>query len=361
MAGTDDRTKQDAAVLHESSAMIFRLVGLGAEEGVARETLARIKSQSDWCPQFVAVAERYEALAEAAKTEYARIFYYMQATAYYHIAEMTLYQTSPEKKQAHSRMVDAYAKARVDFAYPTEDVLIPFAGGQLKGYFRHLRGIEKAPCVILVRGADACREIELHALSTALLDQGLFTLAVDLPGQGDQRFGGMKMTADFEKSVSAVVDYLETRSDVDADRIGIWGMSFGGFIAPKAAALEPRIKACVSLSGFFDLSEFELPLSAKLNCMANMKFADEEQWLEGRKAYTLEDVISGLPSPLLVVAGADDWIIPIANSVKIHDMDPGEKTLKVYDNAGHCVFYHRPEVLPYISGWLKDQLRPDRP
>ena len=43
--------------------------------------------------------------------------------------------------------------------------------------------------------------------------------------------------------MKAVVDYLETRSDVDLSRIGIWGVSLGGYFAPRAAALEKKIKA----------------------------------------------------------------------------------------------------------------------
>jgi 2,6-dihydroxypseudooxynicotine hydrolase len=348
--------EDEVTVLREASGMVARLVGLGAEEGFVKETLAKIKEPSDWSRQFAEVADRFQKLADVAKIEYARIFYYMQASCYYHIAEMYIALPNEEKQGLHASMVNAYAKARAYFAYPTEDVLIPYAGGKLKGYFRTLRGIKKAPCVILIRGADACREIELHALSNSLLDRGIFTLAIDLPGQGDQRFGGMHMTADYEKPVGAVVDYLATRSDVDADRIGVWGMSFGGFIAPKAAGLEKRIKACVSLSGFFSLEEFELPLTAKLNCMNNMKIADEQGWVVGRKEYTLKNVIQEFPCPLLVVTGSEDKVVPAAQAVKIFDNAPEPKALKVYEGAGHCVFYQKPEVLSFIADWMKEHL-----
>ena len=51
----------------------------------------------------------------------------------------------------------------------------------------------------------------------------------------------------------AVVDWLETRRDVDAARIGLWGVSLGGYYAPRAAAFEKRIKACIALSGPYEL------------------------------------------------------------------------------------------------------------
>lgn len=357
MANIGVLTKEDEiAVLIEGSHNVKRLVGLGAEESLLRETLGKVKNLSDWCPEFIRVAEKYEKLAEAAKVEYARIFYYMTAAVYYHIGELFIFNPNVEKERAHSAMVKAYARARTHFAYPTEDVSIPFSDSNLKGYFRYPRGIKKAPCVILVRGVDASREIELHILSNALLEQGILTLAVDLPGQGDTRFRGMKMTPDFEKPVGAVVDYLLDRKDVDADRIGIWGMSFGGFIAPRAAALEKRIKACVSLSGFFGLDEFDFPLSAKLHCLNNMKVADEAEWAQRRKEYTLKNVMRNFSCPLLVVSGTAEKVIPLAQSVKIFDQAPEPKDMKIYDGFGHCVYYEEPAVLPYIAKWMRKHL-----
>jgi pimeloyl-ACP methyl ester carboxylesterase len=45
--------------------------------------------------------------------------------------------------------------------------------------------------------------------------------------------------------VSAVIDVVAKRPDVDADRIAIIGESFGGYLAPRAAARDRRIAACV--------------------------------------------------------------------------------------------------------------------
>ena len=53
--------------------------------------------------------------------------------------------------------------------------------------------------------------------------------------------------------MKAVIDYIETRRDLDAARIGMWGVSLGGYYAPRAAAFDKRIKACIALGGPFDL------------------------------------------------------------------------------------------------------------
>ena len=52
-----------------------------------------------------------------------------------------------------------------------------------------------------------------------------------------------------------MVDWLETRRDLDTGRIGMWGVSLGGYYAPRAAAFEKRIKACIALGGPFDWPE----------------------------------------------------------------------------------------------------------
>ncbi len=169
--------KEEIGALQEGSHNIKRLVGFGGEEGELRETLGRIKELGQWCAEFTKLAEKYERLAEPAKVEYVKIFNYMKAAVYYHIGELFIFGPTLEKEKAHRAMVEAYAKARPYFAYPTEEVDVPFSNTHLKGHFRRLRGVGKAPCVILVRGVDACKEVELHILSNSLLEQGIFTLA----------------------------------------------------------------------------------------------------------------------------------------------------------------------------------------
>ena len=51
-----------------------------------------------------------------------------------------------------------------------------------------------------------------------------------------------------------MLDWVESRSDLDPVRIGLWGVSLGGYYAPRAAAFDKRVKACISLSGPFDWS-----------------------------------------------------------------------------------------------------------
>ena len=73
------------------------------------------------------------------------------------------------------------------------------------------------------------------------------------------------------------MDWLEKRNDVDSDRVGIWGVSLGGYYAPRAAAFEERIKACISLTGPFKLIECfnELPGLKKAAVVYRSHSSDE--------------------------------------------------------------------------------------
>ena len=59
------------------------------------------------------------------------------------------------------------------------------------------------------------------------------------------------------EDVLAGVDYLKGRSDVDPDRIGVTGTSYGGIMTMAAVAFAPDVfQAAISLSGYGDMTEF---------------------------------------------------------------------------------------------------------
>ena len=102
-------------------------------------------------------------------------------------------------------------------------------------------------------GLDSAKE-ETDAYERPYLDRGIATLVFDGPGQGEGEYD-FAIRGDYEVAVKAVVDYVMTRRDLDTARIGLWGVSLGGYYAPRAAAFEKRIKACLALGGPYDWQE----------------------------------------------------------------------------------------------------------
>lgn len=99
-----------------------------------------------------------------------------------------------------------------------------------------------------------------------------------------------------------LVDYLETRRDMDTSRLGAMGISGGGMHTLFSACLDTRIKACV-VSGYF--STFRDSILAMHHCPCN--------FVPGMGQFGEMHDLAGLvaPRPMLVEAGNYDTIFPI--------------------------------------------------
>ncbi len=107
------------------------------------------------------------------------------------------------------------------------------------------------PVMVFCNGLDSMKEMLVRlGLPRELARRGIATLCVDQPGTGASlRERAMPAIHDSERWASAAVDYLETRNDVDASRIGMSGVSLGGYYAPRATAFEKRFKLCAVWGG----------------------------------------------------------------------------------------------------------------
>ena len=335
---------------------VRRWFGVGARAEELFDTFANIHELSNWCGEFGKLATKFEDGADAATDKQVKVANYLSAAAYYHIGLLGTFEDNDIRKQAYRSVVRVYDKARKLFRIPAERVEYPFGDLTFSAYFRRAPGVTKPPCVILLRGLDAAREIELHTISNCLLEKGLSTLAIDTAGQGEARFQGLKMLPDVSDSIGAAVDYLEKRPEIDLNKLAILGQSFAGYIAVRAAARDKRFKACVSLGSFYSLEDFEIIHMLKHNCMMNMKVSDAE-WPQARKQFSLEGIIENLTCPFFAINGSEDVVIPPSQTVKMYEKAPGPKDLKIYDGAPHCVYYDNKSVLFHIADWLLNKLR----
>ncbi len=142
------------------------------------------------------------------------------------------------------------------------------AGERVPGIFlKSVRVTDRRPAIILLHGTGARKEDLLGTMRT-LADRGFVLAAIDSRHHGeristgsdnDQYFAAMLETFRTGKGrpylydtvwdVMRLIDYLETRADVDARRIGIMGISRGGTEAYLAAAVDPRLAVVVPIIG----------------------------------------------------------------------------------------------------------------
>jgi 2,6-dihydroxypseudooxynicotine hydrolase len=287
---------------------------------------------------------------------------FRRAAIYYHTGQSGYYEDPEEKYRIQQLQQAAYRKALPRLQPPGRELPIPFEGITLQAVLRLPPNVKEPPCVILNAGGDSTKE-EFSTLEEEFLKRGLATLSYDGPGQSTT-WKKMKLRPDFEKAVAAVIDELVRQEEIDPDRIGIWGRSFGGYSAPRAASFDARLKACISIGGFFDMAETwpNFPAAAQeILCFA-FGAASVEQAREMAAAYTLKGILQNLRCPFLVVHSGMDDVCPVEASERMQREAKGKATLKVFPEGNHVCDNIAYKVRPLMADWMAEQLsRSSRP
>jgi pimeloyl-ACP methyl ester carboxylesterase len=174
---------------------------------------------------------------------------YLRCNTYYNMAEFYLHgnPSDPRIQQASSSAVDCFNKAATLFDPPAELVSIKYENTSLPGYFYRVdTSNKKRPLLIVQTGYDGTQQELYSECAQAGLQRGYNVLSFEGPGQGQVlRKQGLHFRPDWEKVVTPVVDYAVSRKDVDPNKITLWGVSMGGYLAARAAAYEHRLKALI--------------------------------------------------------------------------------------------------------------------
>lgn len=322
---------------------------------IARGVLA----WTDWAPAWSAAAEGHAAHATAAASAAHQITAreaFTRAALYFHFGKFLLVQEPETAARLNQRLLACYAEAMRRFNPPLERVEIPYAGATLVGNLRRPAGVERPPVAILLPGLDSTKE-EYHRTAAACAARGVATLALDGPGQGETAWR-LPIEPQYERAVAAAIDVLETRSDVDARRVAVSGMSLGGYYAPRAAAFEPRLKACVANCGPFEMEsgwEGLPPLSQE--AFRHRAFAQD---LATARVIALKMDLSAVAQrvrcPILVLHGARDVLFPASAAEQLAAAVSGPCDLVIEPHGNHCCFNVAWRARPLMADWLADKL-----
>jgi pimeloyl-ACP methyl ester carboxylesterase len=181
---------------------------------------------------------------------------FLRASNAYRSSEFFLHANpaDPRVSRAYKRAVETYQAAIKLWPTPIEPVELPYEGTTLPGYLHRVDGsAKKRPLLLLNTGFDGSAE-EMHwSGAVAAVERGYNVLVFDGPGQsGPLHRAGLPFRPDWEKVVTPVVDFALKQKGVDPKRIALQGVSMGGYLAPRAAAFEPRLAACIANDGVFD-------------------------------------------------------------------------------------------------------------
>ncbi len=316
---------------------------------------ARIGDYEQWCATWSAHAAQHvgrgdEALA-AGHTVTAGDAYLRGALAY-HWASFVFTHDRAQFRAALEAMTAAWAKAAPLQAPPMEILTVPFEGLSLPGYLRVPSGDSPPPIALLLPGADSAKE-GLYNLADHIVARGMAVAAFDGPGQGMVSFEST-LRPDQEVAVRAILDALTARPDVDATRVAVGGISYGGMFAIRTAAADERVRAVFSVSSWYtpagrfaamdDLTRPGQYLHHGTDPAANMA------------AMTLAGVAGKATVPLLQVYGGNDPGSPPSHADRIAAEYGGPVTTVVYPDGVHILNNVWNVARPLIADWLADTI-----
>jgi hypothetical protein len=330
-----------------------------------------------WFDACAKVADRVRVHAEgfeASGHRYSAAHAYLRACNYYQMAErfrtpkdekaLAAFRTGVQCFHRHAKLTDV----------EIEIVEVPFGGASLPGYFVHAQNSRsaRAPCVVFFDGLDVTKEIQYMRGVPDLVKRGISVLVMDGPGTGEAiRFRGQYLRHDYEVAGSACIDYLETRADVDPERIGVVAISLGGYYAPRCAAMEPRFAACIAWGAIWDYyatwkkridANFKTSLSVPGHHITWILGVDTmQQALQSLEPFRLDGVVQRMRCPFLIVHGADDEQVPLADAQALYDASgSADKTLRVFTaeegGAQHCQRDYLTLVVATMWDWFEDKL-----
>ncbi|MEZ0483465.1 alpha/beta hydrolase family protein [Fibrella aquatica] len=263
-------------------------------------------------------------------------------------------------------------------------------------------GSQRRPVVVVLHGTGGTKEGQLSLLKT-LANQGFIAIAIDGRYHGERQTGtgstqyvdamlktyrtgqGHPFLYDTVWDILRLIDYLETRADVDAARIGVMGFSKGGMETYLAAAADPRIAVAVPMIGVQSF-RWALDNNMWMSRVGTFQTAVDEAAKEAGISHVdaafvrafYDRVAPGIytqfdgpamvpliaPRPLLVINGDSDARTPLSGldecmtlAKQAYQRTAADEKVKLYiqKDTGHAV---TPIALQTAIDWLVTWLKP---
>jgi dienelactone hydrolase len=337
-----------------------RLISNGVDYNDFVRTTAAISRWEEWLGAWRATAEVHNALALEAREDgrdRSAGEAFLRAAVSYHFAKFVWVLDAEANRSATEAAVRAMYAAHSLLDPSAERVEAPLDDGFIAGNLRRPAGSGAAPLVIVIPGLDSTKE-EFWLLESVFLARGMATLSLDGPGQGETGFR-MHIRPDYEVAVGAVLDALAARgtAGIDLTRVGLAGVSLGGYYAARTAAFERRVRAVAGISGAYNLADAwpSLPALTRESFQYASGARDQAQARELAARLDLAGVAEQIEQPCLVVTGRLDRLIPWVQTKRIADDAPrGEWVL--YDDGTHVCNNIPYKYRPLVADWLRGKL-----
>jgi pimeloyl-ACP methyl ester carboxylesterase len=335
-----------------------RLIQNGVDYNDLMATVARTETWADWLPQWNRTADEQAAFArEADATGHALTAgqAWRRASVNRHFGKFVWMVDLDLAASATRQSVEETTAALARLDPSAERLEVPLAEGTAYANLRRPPGIDLPPYVVLIPGLDSTKE-EFFYFEQSFLDRGVATISLDGPGQGETGLA-LPIRPDYEVAVTPLLDLVGTRIDLDHERIGVVGVSLGGYYAPRVAAHEPRVVAVAGISGPFRFGDMwdDLPSMTRQTFVVKSGARDDK---EGRRiALTLDlaGECARISIPALYVTGRLDRLIPWQQTRRQADETP-KGTFVCFPDGNHGVSNLPSKARPMIADWVADHL-----
>jgi 2,6-dihydroxypseudooxynicotine hydrolase len=335
-----------------------RFIQNGVDYNDFAATTARIEHWEDWLAEWSATADQAVKLAgEAQARGHAQTAgrQWLRAAVTRHFGKFVWLVDRELHAEATLMAVQELTMAHRLLQTGAERIEAPLADSHVVANLRRPLGDERPPLVVLLPGLDSTKE-EYFQLEETFLMRGMATASLDGAGQGEV---GLRMPIrhDYEACVAALLDQLAAREDLDLGRVGVFGVSLGGYYAPRVAAFEPRIRAVIGLSGPFDWGALwdELPALTRLAFTVKSGAENEDQAREYAGTLDLTGVCRRITVPALFATGTLDRVVPYEQTERIARETPGASFV-LYEGANHTCANISALARPALADWMGDQL-----
>lgn len=351
---------------------------IGEVDRAGRRLRARLGDDDAWFEEWCRVADTVRGLgetAESAGNRFTAASAYLRAACYYQWAERFRTPKDETALSAFKTAVDCFHKfVRLTDRPRIEIVEVPYEGKSLPGYFVHAENttLERKPAMVFFDGLDITKELQFVRGVPELVRRGISCLVMDGPGTGEAiRFRDMPLRHDYEVAGGACIDYLETRDDIDPERIGVMAVSLGGYYAPRCASMEHRFKACIAWGAIWDYhATWKKRIDAKFRASMSVP-GHHISWILGvdtlaealdkLEPFKLDGVVQQMRYPFLLTHGADDEQIPMEDAEALYNAcGSADKTLRVFTTeeggAQHCQRDYPNIGITTMFDWLVEKL-----
>jgi dienelactone hydrolase len=300
---------------------------------------------------------------------------YGRAATYYLTAERLQAHGAEGRMALYQRFQEVFNKGIKLAGENCERVEIPYGDSHISGLLVRAEGVTgRAPLLVQVNGLDSTKEMKYRVgLPRWLAQRGVSSLIIDQPGTGEAlRLQGLTAVYNSELWASKVVDWLETRDDVDAKRIGLEGVSLGGYYCPRAVAFEPRFACGVVWGANHDWRDVQKKRLQKEGSFPVPHYWEHVRWVWGAKDMDefmtiaenvhLDGVVEKIKVPFLVTHGEKDSQIPLHWAQRTYDqlVNSPKRELKIFTEreggVQHSSFDNSANAGAYIADWVAETL-----